>query len=82
MSIINSLILSESSFKEALTHKGNVGKINEIVDEVGLIDLKLPSDMFGGIAIKFLNVRFGDFRGLSKRSGLLLKKLLEYLNYF
>jgi len=61
LSVVNNLVPSEGGSREALTHESNIGKVGKLIDEVGLVDLKLPDGVLGRIAIKFLDVRFGDF---------------------
>jgi hypothetical protein len=57
--------------REVLTHKGDVGKVSEVVDEVGLVHLEFPGGVLGRIAIELFNVRLRNLGGLSsRRSGL------------
>jgi len=81
--LVDSLVPSVSGPKEVLAHESNVGKVSEMVNEVGLVDLKLSSDILSGVAIKWFNIEFRNFEGLSSKKCDLssLRELLRYLKY-
>jgi hypothetical protein len=77
--VVDGLVPSVDGFREVLVHEGDVGKIIEVVDEVGLVHLEFPGGVLGGVAIELLNVGFRDFGGLSSRRSGLRWRDVDYL---
>jgi hypothetical protein len=72
------------SSREVLAHEGDVDKVSEVVDEVGLVYLEFLGCVLDGVAIKLFNVGFGDLGGLSSRRSylrwlLLRRRIVDYL---
>jgi hypothetical protein len=75
--VVDGLVPSVGGFREVLIHEDDVGKVVEVVDEVGLVHLEFPGGVLGGFSVEFLDMRLGDLRGLGSRKSSLKWLLLR-----